>query len=146
MHTDLRPSLLDDLGILSTISWFCREFETVYSSIRIDKEISIDEKDVSEPLKLVVFRILQEALNNVAKHSNADRVRVALKRTDDHIDLVIEDNGQGFEGEGGRSVKVAHGGFGITSMRERVEISGGSFSIGPSKGSGTTIRASWQCE
>jgi PAS domain S-box-containing protein len=145
IHTDLRPSLLDDLGILSTISWFCREFETVYSGIRIDKQISIEEEDVSEPLKIVVFRILQEALNNVAKHSNANVVRVALRRTDDQIDFVIEDNGQGFEDEGGRSVKVANGGFGITSMRERVEISGGSFSIEPSKGLGTTVRASWQC-
>jgi signal transduction histidine kinase len=137
--------LLEDLGILSTISWFCREFETVYSGIRIDKQISIEEEDVSEPLKIVVFRILQEALNNVAKHSNANVVRVALRRTDDQIDFVIEDNGQGFEDEGGRSVKVANGGFGITSMRERVEISGGSFSIEPSKGLGTTVRASWQC-
>ena len=144
IHTDLRPSLLDDLGIVTTISWFCREFEILYSVLRIEKEIGIEETDVPETLKIVIFRILQEALNNVGKHADADFVRVFLTRTDDRLELTIEDNGQGFDVEHVYSVKSADRGFGLTNMKERTELSGGIFSIQSTPGRGTTVRASWE--
>jgi PAS domain S-box-containing protein len=143
IHTDLRPLMIDDLGIVATISWFCREFETLYAGVRIEQMILMDQKRVPEPLKIVIFRILQEALNNVAKYSKADRVRVALREKDDKLELAIEDNGQGFDVEHVRSEKNADRGVGLTSMKERTELSGGSFSIHSSKGKGTTVRASW---
>jgi PAS domain S-box-containing protein len=141
IHTNLRPSLLDDLGITSTISWFCREFEKLYSDIRIQKQIHVEEKNVPESLKIVIFRILQEALNNIAKYAKADRVRLVLQETNGQIELVIEDNGQGFDVEYARSRQAYRRGFGLTSMKERAELSGGSFSIESRKGGGTTIRA-----
>jgi signal transduction histidine kinase len=144
IHTDLRPSLLDDLGIIATISWFCREFEKLYSGLSIEKQISVQEKDVPENLKIVIFRILQEALNNVAKYGEADLVRVTLEGTDDQMKLVIEDNGQGFDLDQARSAKVFEGGFGLTSMKERAELSGGFFFIRSAKGKGTTVQASWK--
>jgi len=76
IHAELRPSLLDDLGLITTITWFCREFEEHYSGIQIKTAIDIEEADVFESLKIVIFRILQEALNNVAKHSKAETVCV----------------------------------------------------------------------
>ena len=79
---DLRPSILDDLGILATINWFCREFQNVYSNIRIKADIAIHENDIPSPLKTVIYRILQEALNNVAKHSQADWVQLSLQKKD----------------------------------------------------------------
>jgi signal transduction histidine kinase len=97
---DLRPSMLDDLGILPTISWHCREFEKIYSHIGIEKRMDITEKDVPAPLKTVIYRILQEAMNNIAKHSNANLISLFLKKKDDRIELVIEDNGIGFDMEG----------------------------------------------
>jgi signal transduction histidine kinase len=144
IHTDLRPSLLDDLGIIVTISWFCRECERLYSGIRIERRFDIEEKEVPEPLKIVIFRILQEAVNNVAKHSKADLVRVSLKKTGRNMELVIDDNGQGFDVEHVRSMKLSQGSVGLASMRERTELSGGSFSIDSIKGDGTIVRASWQ--
>ncbi len=144
IHTDLRPPLLDDLGIIATISWFCREFERLHRRIRIEKQMDIKEKDIPEPLRIVVFRILQEALNNVAKHGNADLVRVALKRTDGQIDLVVEDNGQGFDVQRAHLARNGTVGFGLTSMKERAELSGGAFSVESKRGAGTTLRASWQ--
>ncbi|MBK5101872.1 MAG: PAS domain S-box protein, partial [Desulfobacteraceae bacterium] len=93
---DLRPSTLDDLGILPTIAWFCREFQATYNGIRIEQKISIQENEVSESLKTVIYRVLQEALNNIAKHSQADLVRFSFSRTDRTIEMEIEDNGQGF--------------------------------------------------
>jgi signal transduction histidine kinase len=144
IHTDLRPSLLDDLGIIATISWFCREFERLYLGIRIEKQVNIGEEEVPEALKIVIFRILQEAMNNVGKHSKANLVRVALRRTDGQIDMVVEDNGQGFDVEKAKSTKDGLSGLGLTSMKERAELSGGGFSIESNKGEGTTMRATWQ--
>ena len=141
---DLRPATLDDLGILATIAWFCREFQTIYSEIRIEKQINIEENEVPDPFKTVIYRVLQEALNNVAKHSKANLVNISLKSIDGTIELVIEDNGLGFDLEDALSVESSTRGLGLSSMKERTELSGGSFAIESVKGSGTIIRGIWR--
>jgi signal transduction histidine kinase len=143
IQMDLRPSILDDLGILATIGWFCREFQTVYSTIHVEKQISLQESEVSAPLKTVIYRVIQEALNNIAKHSRADRVHLSLSKLDGKIELAIKDNGVGFVLEDVLSIESARRGFGLSGMRERVELSGGAFWIESRKGSGTTVQASW---
>ena len=140
----LRPSILDDLGILPTIAWFCREFQKAYTDIRIETQTKIQEKEVAPLLKTTIYRLMQEALNNVAKHSKADLVRLTLRKTGDQIQLIIQDNGQGFDVEKALSIKRSWRGFGLASMRERVEISGGSFTLESAKGEGTTITALWK--
>jgi len=139
---NLRPSILDDLGILATISWLCREVETIYSWIRIEKEIHVQEHEVPDQLKIVIFRVLQEAFNNIAKHSQAGLVRLSLSKTDGKIEMAVEDNGRGFGMEDIFSVENSGAGIGLASMRERTELSGGSFSVESQKGTGTTIRVS----
>ena len=143
IQMDLRPSILDDLGILATIGWFCREFQTVYSTIHVEKQISLQESEVSAPLKTVIYRVIQEALNNIAKHSRADRVHLSLSKLDGKIELAIKDNGVGFVLEDALSIESPRRGFGLSGMRERVELSGGVFWIESRKGSGTTVQASW---
>jgi len=142
----LRPSILDDLGILATISWFCREFESIHSHINIRQEINIEESKVPDSLKTVIYRVLQEAMNNIAKHSKADRINLLLRKMDGAIELGIEDNGEGFDPEEALARIGTNRGFGLSSMRERTELSGGSFSIKSSKGAGTVIRAMWPIE
>ena len=93
----LRPPVLDELGILATIRWFCREFESTYTTVRIRQEIEIEEEEVPDSLKTVIFRILQEALNNIAKYSGADLARLSLRKAPGSTELVIEDHGQGFD-------------------------------------------------
>jgi len=141
--TDLRPSILDDLGILSTIGWYCREFQTTYSNIHIDQEITMKEDEVPEPLKIVIYRIMQEALHNIAKYSKAEIVNLRLAKRDGAIDFTIKDNGVGFDLQSVPSRNDHRMGLGLASMRERTELSGGSFAIESTKGKGTTIRASW---
>lgn len=141
---DLRPSILDDLGILATINWFCREFQNVYAGIRIKTNIYIQESNIPSPLKTVIYRILQEALNNVAKHSRADLVQLTLEKSDNRIDLKIQDNGLGFDLAKTISLKPSQRGFGLASMRERAELSGASFEIVSSAGKGTVIRVGWK--
>ena len=140
---DLRPSILDDLGILATIAWFCREFQSIYSTVRIEKEITVKENEIPVSLKTIIYRIMQEALNNTAKHSRADRVRLSLKKSDGSIELAIEDNGQGFNFKQAVYVKNSMRGFGLASMKERAELSGGSFAIKSVAGAGTSIRVLW---
>jgi len=140
---DLRPSTLDDLGILVTIAWLCREFQATYSTIEIRREIGAVESDVPNPLKIVVYRVMQEALNNVAKHSGAGMVTISLVKKDNAIQLAIEDNGCGFDVDEALSVESSERGFGLGSMKERTELSGGTFVISSAKGKGTIVQASW---
>jgi len=137
IQMDLRPSILDDLGIIATLNWFSREFQKTYSDIHIDKKIDIQENEVPDTLKTVIYRISQEALNNIAKHSRAILIQLSLERKEDRIELIIVDNGMGFD------LETSKRGLGLTSMRERTELSGGTFVIESNLGKGTTIRAEW---
>ena len=143
ISSNLRPSILDDLGILATIKWFSRQFQNLYDSINIEKHMEVQEAEVAEPLKIAIFRILQEALNNAAKHSEADTVRISLRRTDESLELVVEDNGRGFDSVPLLNRGESATGMGLGSMRERTELSGGSFAISSTRGEGTVVQASW---
>jgi len=143
---NLRPSILDDLGILATISWLCREVETIYSGIRIEKQIRIEEHDVPDSLKIVIYRVLQESFNNIAKHSQATLVHLSLTGADGKIELAIADNGMGFDVEQVLSGEQSKRGIGLAGMKERTELSGGFFSVESHTGAGTTVRASWPCD
>jgi PAS domain S-box-containing protein len=145
MSMDLRPSTLDDLGIIPTLAWFFRQFEAIYDDIRVVKKIDIQENDVPVPLKTTIFRIMQEAMNNVAKHGKAGMASVTLRRLGDTLEMLIQDDGQGFSVEEVSVRESQHRGFGLASMRERAEFSGGSYSISSAKGDGTRIRVAWPC-
>jgi PAS domain S-box-containing protein len=143
MQMDLRPSTLDDLGILATLGWLCREYQKFYPHIRIEKEIGLQESEVPTPLRTVIYRVTQEAMNNIAKHSKADLIQLLLGRREDKIELIIKDNGTGFDLEETFSPERSQGGLGLSSMRERTELSGGTFAIESTRGKGTTIKANW---
>jgi PAS domain S-box-containing protein len=138
MQQALRPSMLEDLGLLVTIAWLCREFSEAHSGIRIDRNINIEEQEIPDSLKLVIFRTLQESLNNAAQHGRARLVRLSLNKTRKGIELTVSDNGQGFD-----VMDVPRQGLGILSMRERAELSNGSFTIESARGKGTTVRVTW---
>jgi PAS domain S-box-containing protein len=141
---DLRPSILDDLGILATITWFCREFQNVYAGIRIERDIDIQENDIPTPLRTVIYRILQEALNNVVKHSRANSVALGLRKTHNRIELKVQDNGTGFDLQKVFALNPSRRGFGLASMRERAELSGAEFDINSAAGEGTMIQVRWK--
>jgi len=143
IQMDLRPSTLDDIGVLATLDWFCREYQKIYFHLHIEKEIRLRESDVSAALKTVIYRVTQEALNNIAKHSKADLILLSLQTIKDRVELIIKDNGIGFALEEMLSSEKPNKGLGLTSMRERTELSGGTFAIETTPGAGTTIRANW---
>ena len=143
IQMDLRPSTLDDLGILATLEWFCREYQKIYSHIHIEKEIGLREHEVSPSLKTVIYRLTQEALNNIAKHSQATLVHLSLRKIENRVEWAVQDNGMGFDLENILSSERSERGLGLNSMRERAELSGGTFEIETTPGTGTVIRASW---
>ncbi len=143
IQRNLRPAVLDEVGILAAIRWFCGEFLGVYPSIAIETRIEVQEAAVPEPLKIIIFRVIQEAMNNVAKHSKAGQAELALRDCDGRIELVIRDNGCGFDFREAHGREGTKRGLGLASMRERVEFSGGRFSMESSPGAGTLIRAAW---
>jgi signal transduction histidine kinase len=140
---NLRPSMLDELGIVATINWICREFNTVYPDIRIEKKLEVDDHHVPEMLKTPIFRLLQEALNNIGKHSGASRIEISLARRDGQIWLEIRDDGCGFDPQSAGQHTAQASGFGLAGMRERAEICGASFRIDSSPGEGTRIATKW---
>ena len=143
IYTGLRPTLLDDLGVIATLSWFCREFGRTYRNICVEFQLDLEEGMIPEQLKIVIFRIVQEALNNIARHSRAELVNLDLARNDGRIELTVEDNGTGFDLDAALAKSGNEKGLGIAGMKERTELAGGSFSIKSIPGEGTVIHAIW---
>ncbi len=140
----LRPAMLEDLGILSTLDWFCRHYHRSHPQIDVAKRYAIAESDIPQPLKVVIYRIVQEAFNNVARHARADQVSLELQKTKTAIRLLIKDNGRGFvyvSEHGNPGIREGIG-FGLTSMRQRARSVGGEFKL-LSDGSGTSVEVYW---
>lgn len=141
ISANLRPTTLDDLGLMATIQWYLRQFQRIYGNIRVDYTTTLDEADVPESMKIIIYRIIQEGLSNIGKHGEAQSVRLRMTFTDGKrsIRLFIEDDGRGFDVEEVLSSKDPLSGYGLTAMRERCEIFGGSFTIESRIGEGTRI-------
>ena len=140
---ELRPKMLDDIGLQATIEWLLKEFGKGHPEVAINCDIDIDEKRIDVELKVTIFRILQECINNVAKHSRATQVFVLLNQKHYGIELDVRDNGEGFPVKDGKCAAVSKG-LGIPGIKERVELSGGQLEIHSSKNLGTQIRVVWQ--
>jgi signal transduction histidine kinase len=131
---DLRPSLLDDLGLLPAIDALVERRRA--EGLEIVSEVVLDDADALDPaLATTIYRLLQEALTNVAKHARARSVRVAAHTVGDHIEVDVRDDGVGFD------VDADASGFGLAGMRERVYLAGGRIEM-ESGETGTAIRAS----
>jgi signal transduction histidine kinase len=129
----LRPSMLDDLGLVPALEWYAREL-----SRRGEMEVAVHAEDVPEnlpdSLKLCVYRIVQEALNNAQRHAHAKNAVVESSKTDHSIRVKVSDDGTGFDPRRTR-------GMGLLGMEERVKRLGGTIEVDSKPGSGTTIRA-----
>jgi len=133
---DLRPALLDDLGLVAAIAWYGAER---LEAMGIDVKIQSDPTEIRLPqaVGIALFRIAQEAMNNVAKHADASMVAISLQHHDHSAVLTIEDNGHGFDL--GTQEASAPGRFGLQGIRERVNILGGEFSLRSKPDNGTLI-------
>ena len=104
-------------------------------------DLRVKESDVPDHLKIVIYRILQEAMNNVARHSQASTAYISLKKTKNIVEFEVRDNGRGFHMS---ETLKAKSGLGIAGIKERVKLSDGSFRILSGMDQGTSVRALWQ--
>ena len=136
----LRPTMLDDLGLLSTITWYMRQFSKKFGNIQLRPRIEAQEEDIPEPLKILICRVLQESLHNAAKYSQAEEVYISLKTDPQKIVLEVADNGNGFDVQEALGRHDPLNGYGLASMQEHAEIADGSLTIDSTPGEGTCIK------
>jgi signal transduction histidine kinase len=140
IYMGLRPKLLDDFGVIAAMNWYRLELMKLYPGFHIEPEIRVEETDIPEHLKVAIFRISQEAMNNTAKHAGAEWVDLVLVKHDQVIELSITDDGIGFDLD---DVPGCERSYGLSGMKERTEQTGGRFTVESVPGEGTTVRAVW---
>jgi signal transduction histidine kinase len=134
---DLRPSVLDDLGLASAVRWYAeRHLEPLGIAVRC--EFSGLEDRLPPEIETTLFRVVQEALTNVEKHSSAETVLVQCAAREREVTVEIEDDGKGFD-PAAIGPSATGTGLGLTGMRERVSLLGGRLTIDSSPGEGTRI-------
>lgn len=136
--SDLRPSLLDDMGLVPAVRWLAKEYKE-RGGFEVEVQVVGNKRRLPAQIETVLFRIAQEALNNIARHAQATRVCILLNFIDGSALLSVEDNGKGFIVEkilGARSERRA---WGLLGMQERLALVGGKFSIESSLGKGTQL-------
>lgn len=140
--TSLRPPILDDMGAASAVAWFCRQFAEVYPTLAVTTRVEASDAEVPDRLAIAVFRGAQELLNNVAKHAAARHVDVGLYREPMALVLEVRDDGRGIAAMP-VGMPPTHG-HGLRNLRERAEMTGGVFSIGPDAAGGTFAQLAWR--
>ena len=136
---ELRPAALDDLGLVKAIRAL---IETWSARYRIDVDFEAGQykaAGISSEIETSLYRIIQEALNNVAKHSGATRVALVLRRTKEQVQAIIEDDGRGFDARGTSQSGNGSGRLGLLGIQERLGIVGGDFKIESAPKRGATL-------
>lgn len=133
---DLRPPLLDDYGLLAALRWHGEQFAHRYG---IDVMVSGDEVQLDSSEAISLFRIAQEALNNIAKHAQASHVEIALEKSAQRLRLTVSDDGIGFPAYSEAAADLKRGGWGLRIMSERAEAIGGKLTIEAAPGKGCRI-------
>jgi len=140
MAYDLRPSALDELGLLRTLGQYCREFTERTAITAEFVSPGMDRVELTPDMEINLYRIIQEALHNVMKHSHADYVSVSLVASYPSIILLITDNGRGFDPDESAGDDGDRSGMGLSSMRERARLLGGDLEVRSRPGVGVRLR------
>lgn len=136
---ELRPPALDDVGLCGAVSSLTEQFVQA-SGISVDVHlVGKDDQRLPDAIETAFYRVLQEALTNVWKHSDARSVSVILEKNHTQLQMIVEDHGRGFDVEQTLAGAVPHGHFGLLGMRERIALIGGTLDIESEAGHGTTV-------
>lgn len=138
---DLRPAILDDLGIVAALRWLIRQFELSGTDVCIHSKLMADDGAVPPSLKIVIFRICQESINNVIKHAHASNVAVELGITGAELQLSIEDDGGGMAIAAADLLDRSSGG--LVGIARRAHSSNGKLTVDSAAGHGTRLTIRW---
>jgi signal transduction histidine kinase len=136
--SDLRPTVLDDMGLVAALRWFVQQFEE-HSDIQVTVEIIGAKRRLASQVETVLFRIAQEGLNNVRRHAHAQHAKVCLEFVDTKILLTVEDDGRGFDVDQILRAQSERRAWGLLGIQERIELVGGKFKIESAPGRGTKL-------
>ncbi len=135
----LRPAILDESGLLSTVKWYIQEFGS-QNKTKLHLQTNGVPKRFPAKIEILLFRVIQEALSNISEHSNAESAILSLEKREPYVHLYITDDGKGFDVKRYfSSPLVIRKGIGILGMKERIELAGGTFYIDSTPGKGTRI-------
>lgn len=137
---DLRPTVLDDLGLTAALRWFAHH-QVEPHGIEMGFNVRLGDTRLDGVIETTLFRIAQEAMWNIVKHSGATRAEIELSLLPHRVRLRVRDNGQGFPLDGQRAIDPLRGGLGLGSMRERAALMGGTLTISSGQGRGTEVVA-----
>ena len=140
---ELRPLALERLGLPAALGALCRRVGQSIETLRVMFSCGIEDGEIPDHLKADIFRVVQEALNNIVKHAAASEIRVDLQRNASHLLLTIRDNGTGYEARPLRTDDARSNGLGLTGMQHRVETQGGTFAVSAIPDDGTEVSACW---
>jgi signal transduction histidine kinase len=132
----LHPALLDDLGLVAAVEWQAKSFEGRHG-IRVDVQQDGMAKQLPREVELAAYRIVQEALTNVAKHARATTCHIRLRRDNGDLEVTVEDDGRGFDPA---NLDETHRGLGLVGMRERVALLDGRVALESARGEGTRVK------
>jgi PAS domain S-box-containing protein len=138
LSLDLRPSLLDDLGLAAALRWYS-DRQGQRAGFAVQVEVETLARRPSPELETICFRVAQEALTNIVRHARAHRVLVELRQTDGQLELIIHDDGDGFDVKAARAQALRGASLGLLSMEERVMLGDGHIEIESAPGRGTLI-------
>ena len=134
----LRPSVLDDLGLLPAVQWLASDLTKNYD-INVSVNVVGEPHQLPSDAELTLFRITQEALNNVQKHSGASEVDITMEFAGHYTRVTVNDNGKGFEIPGRIGDMARIGKLGLAGMQERTQLLGGTLTIDSQPGKGTLL-------
>ena len=140
LSLELRPSVLDDLGLAAALRWYA-DRQARRAGFRVRVQTQLPAERLRFELETACFRVVQEALTNVARHAGAALVEVDVRAEDGRLHLTVRDDGGGFDVTGVWRGATAHGCIGLDGMEERVRLLGGQFAIESQPGHGTTVQA-----
>ena len=140
LMTDLRPSHLDDLGLSAALRWYSTKVQE-HSSLHIRVDIHGEECDLDDAMKITIFRIIQESLNNVIKHAQATHVNIHLHFQEKTVRISVFDNGIGFDCDELPQRRTNRPSLGLAGMEERAALLGGTVTVQSRPGYGTEIEA-----
>lgn len=144
MATELRPSSLNELGLLPTIRWLCREFQYLHPDIRIEQQISLQEREIPEQLKIVIYRIIEAVFKDIGNNAHKHRIRLSLQPNAKAINLAIDDIPQDSDfAATALSRDPPHPRLRFAAALERATLSGGAFSASFNHEGGVSLHASW---
>jgi len=134
----LSPTILEDLGLTSAIKWLVNGFAR-YPAVSVMADIEEIDHVVPEKHRITIYRVLQEVLTNIRKHSRAEHVSIVIRRNDDTLAFSVEDDGMGFDPKQEFKKAASERGLGLATMNERVRMAGGILDLWSQEGKGTRI-------